>query len=575
MKRILIALFLVLAASSASAQNAGGDASTVSAADAARLFLGKAADKPPQACVIKLEEAMKTPPAAGAADDLTKLLDTSTSPLCATFLILSSKQFAAAQQANGDAFLADIKKQFVPQALSVLKAVAQQNGASTGTGGSTQLTSTGLTSKLLSIASEYGALTETTSKDTTTVQGTLAGVPLALMQKGAMVECSTRLFALTPCVHQDLLKWASRISYSASFTTQATSAATTSATTSSPTSTAVQATSSTTTSGGLTAYSFKAILVQGAMNAAAYSDADKQIALNSADVTAAQAAQLALNTNEVNATGFQQFLQTQGAALRATAATGNLNALTAKWRALADSLVTALGVPDTVSPAAAATSPVLQNALKLAVAYTGYLGTEDAAGLAAMVAVPPVLSVEFDQNRPASAPQNFVFRVIFQKTHKSVTMTVNGALSLYNSVQPNVPGAGRLRDSQFAVQVAHPFTVSIPGVTTNFTLSGAFYDQYQSSPAILNVTPGAPVNGVTFVNLPSTATQVFGQKGNIAVGQVKLMAGGGSAVTVPLSVTYSNRTELIMKPTWRAQIGVSYDFDSLFAPSSGSTAGKK
>jgi hypothetical protein len=182
-----------------------------------------------------------------------------------------------------------------------------------------------------------------------------------------------------------------------------------------------------------------------------------------------------------------------------------------------------------------------------------------------MLAVPPALSAEFDQNRPISAPENSVFRFIFQKTYKPVTVTVNGAVSIYDSIQRNVPGAGRLRDSQFAAEVAHPFSLSIPDVmVTNFTVSGAFYDQYQSSPAILNVTPGVPVDGVTFVNLPSTATQVYGRKGNIAIGQLKLTAGGGSAVTVPLSVTYSNRTELIAKPTWKAQIGVSYDFDSLF-----------
>ena len=150
-----------------------------------------------------------------------------------------------------------------------------------------------------------------------------------------------------------------------------------------------------------------------------------------------------------------------------------------------------------------------------------------------------------------------------------MTVTLNGAVSIYDEAQPNVPGAGRLRDTQFAAEVSHPFALTLPGssAATNFTLSGAFYDQYQSSPAILNVTPGAPVDGVTFVNLPSTASQVYGTTGNIAIGQLKLTAGGGSSVTVPLSVTYSNRTELITSPTWKAQIGVSYDFDSLFSGS--------
>lgn len=562
MKRAMIALFLAVAACGALAQESAQD--KVSASDLARLFLGKAADTPPQACVDKLVAAMAKPPDA-AAVDFTKLLDTSTSPLCATYLILSSKQFAAANSASGGKLLADAEKQFAPQALSLLKAVAQQNGTSTGTSGSTSLTAKGLSSKLLSVASEYGALTQSTSNNTTTLQGTLAGVPLALMQKGAMTECSTRLLAVTPCIHQNLLKWMSRTSYSVSFATLASSAVATSSTSSSATSTAALATSSTNTSGGVNGYSFKAVLVQGALNKSAYSDADTQIS-NATAVVAVQAAQGALNANETaNAAAFVPFLKAQAAALRATAAARDRAAVVGQWRALADQLVNALGVPVTVTPDAAANSPVLQNAVKLAIAYAGYLGIEDAVGLAKMLAVPPVLSVEFDQNRPTSAPENSVFRLIFQKTYKPVTVTVNGAVSIYDSAQPNVPGAGRLRDSQFAAEVAHPFTLSISGATTtNFTVSAAFYDQYQSSPAILNVTPGAPVNGVTFVNLLSTATQVFGKTGNIAIGQLKLTAGGGSAVTVPLSVTYSNRTELIAKPTWRAQIGVSYDFDSLF-----------
>jgi len=558
MKSASIALFLALAARGASAQD------PVSAADLARLFLGRAADQPPQACVDKLVAIMGKPPVGAAADDFTTVLDTSTSPLCATYLILSSKQFAAANSASGGKLLADAEKQFAPQALSLLKAIAQQNGTGTGTGGSTSLTAKALTSKLLSVASEYGALTQSTSNNTTTVQGSIAGVPLALMQKGAMTECSTRLLALTPCIHQNLLKWMSRTSYSVSFATLASSAVATNSTISSPTGTAVLATSSN-TSGGVNAYSFKAVLVQGPLDKSVYSDADTQIA-NAAAAVAVQTAQSALNANELaNTTAFVPFLTTQAAALRVTAGTGKRAAVVAQWRAMADPLVTVLGVPTTVTPEAAANSPVLQNAVKLAIAYTSYLGTEDAVGLAKMLAVPPVLSVEFDQNRPMSAPENSVFRVIFQKTYKPVTLTVNGAVSIYDSAQPNVPGAGRLRDSQFATELTHPFTLSLPGATTtNITLSGAFYDQYQSSPAILNVTPGAPVNGVTFVNLPSTATQVYGKTGNIAIGQLKVTVGGGSAVTVPLSVTYSNRTELIAKPTWKAQIGVSYDFDSLF-----------
>jgi hypothetical protein len=95
------------------------------------------------------------------------------------------------------------------------------------------------------------------------------------------------------------------------------------------------------------------------------------------------------------------------------------------------------------------------------------------------------------------------------------------------------------------------------------TASGTYYFQYQSSPAILNVTPGSPLNGITIIGLPSNATQIFTQKGSIHVFQLKYGLGTGTNVKFPIAVTYSNRTELIAHPTWGLQFGVTYDFTSL------------
>ena len=44
---------------------------------------------------------------------------------------------------------------------------------------------------------------------------------------------------------------------------------------------------------------------------------------------------------------------------------------------------------------------MLQNAVKLALAYSSYLGTEDAAYFSAMTTLAPVLSVEFDEEANA------------------------------------------------------------------------------------------------------------------------------------------------------------------------------
>jgi len=37
-----------------------------------------------------------------------------------------------------------------------------------------------------------------------------------------------------------------------------------------------------------------------------------------------------------------------------------------------------------------------------------------------------------------------------------------------------------------------------------------------------------------------------------------------TSIRSPLSVAWSKRTELIVAPVWRAQIGIKYDVDSLF-----------
>jgi hypothetical protein len=236
----------------------------------------------------------------------------------------------------------------------------------------------------------------------------------------------------------------------------------------------------------------------------------------------------------------------------------------AVWRNLGTSLVTAFGVPENMSPKEAAATDIIQNTLQLALAYETYLGRE--AQIATSLVAPPILTLEYDENRPTSQPTNSVFRAISQQNLKHFTLTENGAISIYDSTpSSSILGSSRLRDAQFAFEADHSFSISSKIVgNIGLTASGAFYFQHQNSPAILNVNPAAPVTGVTFTGLPSTANQVYAQKGNIAIGQLRLTIGSGSNFKLPVSVTYSNRTELVTKPTWGGQVGISYDFDSLF-----------
>jgi hypothetical protein len=192
------------------------------------------------------------------------------------------------------------------------------------------------------------------------------------------------------------------------------------------------------------------------------------------------------------------------------------------------------------------------------------------------IADKPVLTAEYDYNQPTGQTPYSTVRAIFDKSFGKTaawTVTANAAAAVYDE-RPSytVPGAQRLRDVQAGVEVDRKLgSLSFLGAPV---VSATGYFQDQTSPAILNVTPSAPLTGITITGLPSNATQVFAKKGNIAIAQLKVTLGSGkSSMRVPFAVSYSNRTELITKPEWKAQIGISYDFDSLFASAGSSKTG--
>jgi hypothetical protein len=538
--------------------------------DVFELSLAMASEKPPSACIELIVADAKTAVTAPAPHLLENHLSFLQDQLCTTYLILSSDQFKAAIKANGARALGLTREDIEQIAVRKLKAMSQQDGSSSGTGGSTNLTSKGMTSKVLSVASEYGALTQSVSGQTTTVQGTFAGVPLVLLGKGLLVDCKTKIFAITPCVSHKVVDELTNFSYSASFENNPNSTTASGTAVGGPTNGMAQQVNVSSNTRSISAFSFKWVAISKRPSEADLTKSHTNVyataAAQALDAAITTMANLQIGLSLTADSPYRVWLAQQGAILYAAAQEDSTGVLAEKtWEGLADSFAAALGVPQGVDEKKAADSPVLVAAMKLGAAYNAYLGTEES--ISDNLAVPPVLSLEYDDNRPASQPSNSVFRGIFQMKVKPVTLTINGAISVYNSDQSAVVGASRLRDAQFAAEGAHDFSLKTPFSTSSLaaTLSGAFYFQYQNSPAILNVTPGTPVDGVVFTGLPSTATKVYAQKGNLAIGQIKLTIGSGSSVKVPVSVTYSNRTELVTNPTWKAQIGVSYDFDSLFA----------
>jgi hypothetical protein len=432
----------------------------------------------------------------------------------------------------------------------------QQSGASaSGTSGGTDLISKNLTSHVLSFASEYGALTQSTSGQTTTVNGTLDGIPLALEAHtgGLFAECGVKLSDASDCLPTKWFDSLGRVSYSVSLDSSPgtqLSGTTVGTPQGIPQQAALNTTGSPTHASQITG---KIVLLQPPSTFKAFTTALSK--LDTSKGTPLIAAQKTLDGYQENAAAYVSWVDKQVHDLSQLDADKVVGA----WRALGTGLLRVLedAQPGQKGPSE---DEIIQAAVTFAAAYASFNAAERTV-LGPKIGK-PLLTFEYDDNRPLNQPSNSVLRLIYGQTvAKNWTLTGNAAVSIYNSTpSSSIPGASRLRDVQAGFEADRGLgSLWILGPAT---ASGAYYFQHQSSPAILNITPSEPIDGISFTGLPST--QVFAQKGNISVAQARIALGSSSASwKFPISVTWSNRTELITKPTWRAQVGITYDFDSL------------
>ena len=460
-------------------------------------------------------------------------------------------------QASGAELLVD-RAQAVRTAL-------QQNGSSTGGGNTTSLVSKGIAAQVLSVASEYGAMTEATSGQTVTLSGSLGGIPTALTKSGILSNCDGINLPGSVCTSSKTVNELNRFSYSVGFNTSSTSQNIAGASSSTTTSTAQPATftASTNTVSSATA---KFTILRGA----AATIGDTVAAINKltptssiSNVPAAQMTQAQTDFRDLADKDSLVAVKNWSSTTAAKIVAAGPDDAVEVWAKQAEALMNAVcpaGTPPTCRAA------LLKELGEYAIFVNGYK-----AGVNAYVEglrKAPLLTFEYDLNRPASQPTNSTFRLIGQTILGGLTLTFNGAGSIYNSTPSSaIPGSSLLRDFQIAGEGSFDFSkLKKSTVLGHSTASVAYYFQDQTSPAILNVTPGQPASGVTITGLPSTATQVYAQKGNIDIVQGKFTySPGSSSITLPLSFTWSNRTELVANdPLWRGQVGISYNFDSLF-----------
>jgi hypothetical protein len=507
----------------------------------------------------------------GDASDLNDLLGFDRDTPCLVGLILKTKSDALTQ--------AEIK-----QIASQIKAAFQQNGSSSGTAGTTNLTSKGTTAQLLSFAAEYGALTESTSGSTVTLQGSLGGIPASLETKLGLPPCGSPVSMDSACISSKWINALNRVSYSVGFNTSQTAQSVTGTATSSTSTSSAQQATFAANSRTLSSVTAKGVIIQAPVaNAAAVTTAITQLTSTAPSVVAdktLQAARKKLASDCESALsphlapgkpatpnlvpGKAMTWAKDAFDTLSNTDTSDPNAFSNVWYGLGPELIATLE-HDTVDKHCAA--DYASDTISVASSLNAYLASLNTffEGLRGT----PVLSMEYDYNTPASQPSNSTIRLVGQYSKSKWTGTLNAAGSFYNSTPSSaIPGAGRVRDFQVAAETTYNFgkgKTSNP-IFGNSIVSLAYYYQDQTSPAILNVTPGQPVTGITFTGLPSTATQVYAARGVINIGQAKFTLNpANSGFNIPVSVTWSNRTELVTRPAWKGQIGISYDLDSLFS----------
>jgi hypothetical protein len=127
--------------------------------------------------------------------------------------------------------------------------------------------------------------------------------------------------------------------------------------------------------------------------------------------------------------------------------------------------------------------------------------------------------------------------------------TFNAGLTWFQSVPAGL-NVRSVRDLRTSVQLDVPLPYIEHVGNTLFSVSGQFIQLREE-----------PLGQKIVVN-----TVEVSAKGNIWLGQAKLrIPTKNSGVSFPISVTWANRTELIKEKEVRANFGITFDLDKLFA----------
>jgi hypothetical protein len=158
-------------------------------------------------------------------------------------------------------------------------------------------------------------------------------------------------------------------------------------------------------------------------------------------------------------------------------------------------------------------------------------------------------------------PETNDLKLIYAYNFKSMGMlTFNGAASLYAGALPAGAKYGRLHYGQVSGQYDRTLTSKTSSLQGQLSLAG--YWQYQPEPSVLNIPAGTVAPG-TNIPLPNGTQEFVGTAGSLWVTQAKITLKGAGGINIPIGVSWSNKTDLLIGSKVGAQIGLSYNFASL------------
>ena len=426
----------------------------------------------------------------------------------------------------------------------------KETAAAGGGGAGTSVVSQGPAAKVLSAAVDFGALTRGVDGQVVTIRGNLAGLPSALVRKDVFPYCPAGIDVSDFCVEYSLLSWLRRTSFSVSFDAN------------------------------------RGTQVAGTPTAG--SGAGQEVRFEAkGDQVSAMSGRLELwNKRDVTTKQFQDLWRAKVGAAMSTvakelsrAAGGFVEIVIAlppydPWQRETGAQLQEARTREEIVKVLRNRLERLRTLVQKSVPNVGDLAAEALSAysrfflaqddLIDSLATKNVLALEYQYGSPQGRPATHHFRVIFDLPMTTRTKLVaNGGWTVYRELPEGSPAdMSRYRDAQAGVQVEH--SLGRQAIIGPAALVGALYYQYQHAPSLLKVDPARPLPGIAFTELPPTAKTVFTKTGDIWLGQLKLVLNPtSSGIKIPLAVTLANRTELIDKATWKAQLGLSYDVDAL------------